>query len=364
MAPYIAVARLPILSCAAILCGVALQGCSITVPRHSVGIWETKPNYLTEYQYVIPGAAKTSMLNSCNDPAIAGTSLPCNGHGRCRAWNDLQTNIDGWAKRLSFCECDRDYADPECRTYRKSQVTTFVLAMFLGMFGAEQFYTGFPRYGILKLLVVGVIGIWCAWRISRSDKARVFHTKAFFVGLATFVYLFEIVRTGSTTVLTAHNFRVADDFSHFNFVLSTVAFMLFIGFFIAIWSIHDLRKRKAHELLLLRLDAQEAKDEELHHHHDCVHRLSQAPMPMIADASPYTGYGSTLSMPPAGPPVRMHSQLIPQQTIPQGGAHIPMTILSPMPSATLPPTMLPSVTLPASMPSYSMLATPSNLTIR
>jgi hypothetical protein len=31
-----------------------------------------------------------------------------------------------------MCECDPDWADPECRTKRKSQAVAYTLALFLG----------------------------------------------------------------------------------------------------------------------------------------------------------------------------------------------------------------------------------------
>lgn len=230
-----AMVRLPILGGLTLICAFCLQGCNVAVPRHAVGNWEAKPSYLSKFQYDIPGKPKAAaILNSCSDPSISA-ALQCNGQGQCRDWNDMVPGANPNAPRLAFCECNRDYADPECTTERKSQVTAFVLSIFFGYLGVDEFYLGHNWYGVGKLVTLGGAGIW---------------------------YLYDICRIGSSAVETSSNFRVAADLPHFAFVLTVVTLMLFFGFAISMWSIQSQRVKKAHELLLLRMDQQDAQEQE------------------------------------------------------------------------------------------------------
>jgi len=302
----------PILACFAVLCAFSLQGCDVNPPRHMVGNWEAKPNYLSEYQYSPPGKpASNAILNSCSDPSISA-ALQCSGHGFCRRWNDLAPSANPTAPKLSFCECSRDYADPECTTPRKSQVTAFALSVVFGMFGADQFYLGYGWYGVAKLLTLGGAGIW---------------------------YVFDMCRIGSSPVLVQNGFRVAADLSHFAFVLTVVTVMLFIGFGIAIWSLQRQRVRKAHELLLLRTDQQESREDEKQPSWKQADPFAAVP---LAGAN-FSGYGAMIPR-----------SLVPPVTLPPTAWAPPST--NPLMAAA--PMTLPPVTLPmmSSFPAteYSM----------
>eukprot|EP00747_Dinoflagellata_sp_TGD_P162740 gnl/TRDRNA2_/TRDRNA2_180675_c0_seq1.p1 gnl/TRDRNA2_/TRDRNA2_180675_c0~~gnl/TRDRNA2_/TRDRNA2_180675_c0_seq1.p1 ORF type:complete len:263 (-),score=50.29 gnl/TRDRNA2_/TRDRNA2_180675_c0_seq1:80-868(-) len=222
----------------ALLVAVAftLQGCDHTdildAPRHNIGHWQSKDNYLTKYEFIAPGAnSSTAVLNSCQSPSVPD-ALKCDGHGKCVEWVDIKTG-DVQAPRLSFCECDAMWADPECRTPRKSQITAFILSIFGGVLGIDQFYLGYIWYGLLKLVTLGGFGIW---------------------------YIFDIIRIGSGPVLTfdrdqpGHKFKVANDLAHEAFVLAVIVVTLAIGFAISIYTIFRERSRRAREVLLLRTE--------------------------------------------------------------------------------------------------------------
>lgn len=197
---------------------LSLQGCSYDVPVHKVGNWRAEPDYLIQHQFIAPGSsAKDARINSCSNNRLS-QSLQCSGRGQCKMWNagDQDNN-------LAFCECDKYWADPECRTPRKSQTLAYLLSMFFGILGADKFYLGFPGLGIAKLFTVGGGGVWWVW---------------------------DIVSTGSAPVY-AHDFRVAADLPHYAFVLSCVMFAGLLGFFAAYILTVTYRARKRKEAMLL-----------------------------------------------------------------------------------------------------------------
>lgn len=193
---------------------VMLQGCDFDVPTHSVGNWRAEPDYLITYEFVPPGgSARAAMLNSCSMDMLA-PMLQCSGRGVCKLWDE--TNLENSA---AFCQCDTEWADPECMTRRKSQIVAYLLAIFGGPFGADQFYLGFHIAGGLKLATLGGFGTWWVW---------------------------DIIKTGSAPV-AAKSFRVAADLPHWTFVLCTVSLALLIGFVLSQATIlgHVSARRKA-----------------------------------------------------------------------------------------------------------------------
>lgn len=147
------------------------------------------------------------------------------------------------------------WADPECSTERKSQLTAFLLSIFFGIFGADQFYLGYVwPHGVLKLLSLGGLGVW---------------------------WIYDIVRIGSSAVLTSDRFRVDNNVHHWAFVLVVICFMGFLGFGLSIWSINHHRMQKARELILLRAEGPRG----------AVPTRRQGSM----GPAGFTGYGTTLA---------------------------------------------------------------------
>lgn len=101
----------------------------------------------------------------------------------------------------------------------------FFLSMFTGMFGVDQFYMGYPLLGVMKLLSLGGGGVW---------------------------YIFDVIRIGSTPVISAKNFKLEADLPHGVFVLCVIVLMGAIGFFFAVRGIKSDRAAKAREILLLK----------------------------------------------------------------------------------------------------------------
>mmetsp|Transcript_11190 Transcript_11190/g.20372 ORF Transcript_11190/g.20372 Transcript_11190/m.20372 type:complete len:492 (-) Transcript_11190:3-1478(-) len=199
----------------------SLQGCDGDVPSHSVGNWRGEEDFLIEYEYVPPGATpRDAVLNSCSLQGLSMT-LQCSGRGTCKNW-DIQ-NVNN---QLAFCDCDRDWADPECRTRRKSQTVAYLYALFFGFLGADRFYLGEIVPGLLKLLTCGGFGIW---------------------------WILDIIRTGSAPVY-AREFRVADDLPHWAYVLITVMVAILIGFGAAYQTTMQYKSKRRLEAMMSRME--------------------------------------------------------------------------------------------------------------
>jgi TM2 domain-containing membrane protein YozV len=198
-----------------------LQGCELRVPQHTVGNWRAKEDYLIKNQYIPPGAGpEDAILNSCSLSKLAQT-LQCSGRGVCRPW--FENNLNN---PIMFCECDRDWADPECRTPRRSQVMAYTLSLLLGPFGADLFYMGFPVLGALKLCTLGGFGLW---------------------------WVLDVIRIGSAPVY-AHDFRLAADLPHWAFVITVVMFTFTLGFLIVGCNTFRHIRSKRKEALLLQAE--------------------------------------------------------------------------------------------------------------
>lgn len=200
---------------------MTLCGCVLEVPKHHVGNWRKNPNYLVKFQYLEKGKEITAaQLNSCMAKDVPAT-LQCSGRGYCKEWN---RNAAVGTQPLSFCVCDRDWADPECRTRRKSQITAFLFSLFGGFLGADYFYLGFPLWASVKLVTLGGLGFW---------------------------WLVDIVRTGAGPVY-AYDFRVSNDLPHWVYVISTVTLFAMVGFLISLESYLSYRRQKRDDVMKLQ----------------------------------------------------------------------------------------------------------------
>mmetsp|Transcript_134106 Transcript_134106/g.286761 ORF Transcript_134106/g.286761 Transcript_134106/m.286761 type:complete len:588 (-) Transcript_134106:165-1928(-) len=198
-----------------------LQGCDYDVPSHKVGNWRAENDYLIDFEFIPPGSsAKEALLNSCALTRLSQT-VQCSGRGICKMWDpgDLGNSV-------AFCECDRDWADPECKTRRKSQSVAFLLSLLFGFFGADHFYLGFMTSGILKFATLGGFGVW---------------------------WIIDVIRIGSAPVL-ARRYRLAADMPHWAFVLTIVGLGLTIGFTLAGISAAKLHMRRRKDALLLQAE--------------------------------------------------------------------------------------------------------------
>lgn len=172
---------------------------------------------------------------------------------------------------LAFCHCERDWADPECGTKRKSQTKAFFWSLFLGFAGADYFYLGFPLWGLGKLCTLGGFGFW---------------------------WLIDVVRTGAGPVY-AQNFRTSNDLPHWVAVLIMIFICMFTGFFVAIQNYLVYRKQIRAEVAELQNKEEARKwyksEEELEGFGGP--RFRTRGVPNFEKRPEFCGYGATLPLP-------------------------------------------------------------------
>ena len=122
----------------------------------------------------------------------------------------------------------------------------YLWSLFFGFLGADLFYLGFPLWGAMKLATLGGFGFW---------------------------WLYDIVRVGSAPVY-AREFRTSNDIPHWAFVLATVWFFMFMGFFVVGIAVLRHRHRKRKDALIMQAEEEARKIGEIpsHHKHHHEHR--------------------------------------------------------------------------------------------
>jgi len=175
-------------------------------------------------------------LNSCEIPGLPAERY-CSSHGTCVRWLSTSAQMQEAAMDpyftekyvptrgdIAFCRCSRDWADPECRTRRKSQQYAYLLSLFLGPFGVDRYYLGEPLLAALKFATLGGGLFW---------------------------WVADVVYIGSSPPYSG-NFRLAHDLPHWAFVASASIFFAAVGFFVftlveTSWQKSRMRAQMIHE---------------------------------------------------------------------------------------------------------------------
>jgi TM2 domain-containing membrane protein YozV len=183
---------------------------------HGTAAWAKHGSYFTDFAYIPEGRpVAEAVLNSCALPGLPKEQY-CSGHGICMEWNNTRKQ----PFPLKFCVCDKAYADPECRTLRKSQRTAFFLSMFGGFLGLDRFYLGNYYSGLAKLSTLGGFGAW---------------------------WIYDIVRIGSAPVYAA-NYRLAEDLNRLVYVVCVAAYATTLGFLFTFGASVQKRQRAKAQL--------------------------------------------------------------------------------------------------------------------
>lgn len=225
----------PKLAAASVVLGfsLGLQGCDQTsdIATHIYPNWRQEPDYLVDFQFTLPGEYNP-FLNSCSMRGLAG-GMQCSGRGKCTAWDETTSDS------ITFCKCDTDWADPECRTKRKSQFIAYFCSLFGGVFGLDHFYVGDVGGGIAKAVTVGGFGIWYAVDIVRFGSGNPYAT----------VYRHSPI--SETTVATSH--RLATDLPHWCYFTSIMVWFYAMGFTFAFLAARRSIFTKRRDYLLLQV---------------------------------------------------------------------------------------------------------------
>lgn len=115
---------------------------------HKLPYWRLETDYWMKESYLDP-KSKDARFNSCNNPRLKIADV-CSGRGSCLPFGDTG---------VSFCRCNPGFGGAECESKRLSQLTAWFLCLFLGPFGADQYYLGwYPEMLITQILsILGVV---------------------------------------------------------------------------------------------------------------------------------------------------------------------------------------------------------------
>lgn len=102
----------------------------------------------------------------------------------------------------------------------------YIFSLFLGVFGADQFYLGFIGKGLAKLFTFGGLGIW---------------------------WVMDVIRIGSSPPPSAH-YLAAADLPHQAYVLTCSMYAVVIGFLVAYYLTVTGRARRRQEAMAHQLD--------------------------------------------------------------------------------------------------------------
>lgn len=223
----------------AVLSSMTLQGCDLPliegylpimsphIPTHEIGAWRSMPDYYAESSYTSPDTGQPS-FNSCMDPAMNALTV-CNGRGVCTPFNRMDV-----VNPMFFCKCNLGFGGMECQYKQKSQTTAWLISLFFGWIGADEYYLEFNFFVGLKVALFTVAMFMACIGMGRGGLL-----------IILIYWFFDIVRIGSSPVPGGRpQASLAPDLPRWVFVIFTCTFFAFIGFAMGVCSVYFKIKYK------------------------------------------------------------------------------------------------------------------------
>lgn len=210
---------------------------------HKVAYWRQKPDAYIKNSYKNPKTGKVS-FNSCMDKDVSAQDV-CSSNGICAPFDKYNVHP------VFYCQCYLRWAGIECSIPRKSQLIAWLLSLFLGIFGADQYYLQQYFWCGMKIL-----GLFTGCMLSALGAPHIG------VILVLSYWLYDIVYIGSAPC-QAREAKVAADLPHWTFVCWTIVFFAFIAFVMGVskvyWKVKEKRRMADNENFYSACDAYTGK---------------------------------------------------------------------------------------------------------
>lgn len=231
--------RFALASVLILLCAL-LEGCDLprvegyfsigdlNVKTHKIPNWRQRESYWNTFGHQ-QAVTREDAFNSCMDPK-ADILTVCSGRGTCTAFDhdDIQNPV-------FFCKCDEKWGGPECATPRKSQLYAWLISLFLGPLGLDEFYLGWWLAASIKLACTTLGLVFCI----------LFDAQITSMFLISIPWVVDVVRIGSAPI-RAYEYKVSGDLPRWAFAVFTLVYTAMIGYVLGVCTVyyHVQRRRR------------------------------------------------------------------------------------------------------------------------
>jgi len=131
------------------------------------------------------------------------------GGGFCNATVTCGDSSQGSCVNGS-CVCTKGWANPNCSYDRKSRLTAFLLAFFVGHYGADRFYLGYIGDGVGKILLIVFGFLLCCCGMVTAGVGGGLTKVQIFVGCGVSLVGLCIALVGALCVLASYVWWLVD----------------------------------------------------------------------------------------------------------------------------------------------------------